>query len=246
MKIINESKPYLSVIVPCYNEEQTILEILTRVLAQEMVGEIILIDDCSTDNSPQIIRSINDPRIKYFRNDANIGKGKSIGRGLPMTSQDLVIIQDADLEYAPEEYQRILRPILENKADVVYGSRFLSFESRRALYYWHRLGNKFLTTLSNVMTNLDLTDMETCYKAFRREYAAMLDIKESRFGLEPEITAKVAALKLRVYEVPISYSGRTYEEGKKITWRDGFSAIRCIIFYNLPGTKKRFLLGTRN
>jgi len=241
VKSIDQTKVYLSVIVPCYNEESTILEILTRVLAQHMVAEVILIDDSSTDSSSRIINSINDSRIRYFRNDSNIGKGKSIGRGLSLVNFPIVIIQDADLEYAPEEYSRILNPILDDRADVVYGSRFMSFESRRALYFWHRVGNKFLTTLSNIMTNLDLTDMETCYKAFRSEYATKLEIRESRFGLEPEITAKVALLKLRVYEVPISYSGRTYEEGKKITWRDGFSAIRCIIYYNLPSVKKKFL-----
>ena len=236
-----KSKARMSVIIPCYNEEKTIQELLHRVLAQEIVGEVIVIDDCSTDQSATIIAQFTDSRIIYAKNIVNMGKGKSISIAIPLATCEIIIIQDADLEYAPEEFSRIARPILEGRADVVFGSRFLSFDSRRALYYWHRVGNNLLTTLSNIMTNLDLTDMETCYKAFLNEYAQKLEIQENRFGLEPEITAKVAALKLRIYEVPISYSGRTYDEGKKITWKDGLSAIRCIIYYNLPSSKKKFL-----
>jgi len=233
------SKRPLSVLIPCFNEEATIEELLGRVLKQSVVGEVIIVDDCSTDHSAQKILKIKDSRIRYFYNERNLGKGKSIARAIALAERQIIIIQDADLEYAPEEYPRLLKPILDGRADVVYGSRFLSYESRRALYYWHRLGNKLLTTLSNILTNLDLTDMETCYKVFRSEYAKKLDIQENRFGMDPEITAKVAAMKLRIYEVPISYSGRTYEEGKKITWRDGFSAIRCMIYYNFKFVKKR-------
>ncbi len=229
----------LSVIIPCFNEEKTIQELISRVSKQDVVGEIIVIDDFSTDSSAQLILALKDSRIKYYKNEKNEGKGSSIARGISLANLEYLIVQDADLEYAPEEFPRLIRPLLDGRADVVFGSRFLSYDSRRALYYWHRLGNKLLTTLSNIMTNLDLTDMETCYKAFLTTYAKKLSIQEKRFGLEPEITAKVAAMKLRVYEVPISYSGRTYEEGKKITWKDGFSAIRCILYYNLPFMKKR-------
>jgi len=239
MKEAISSESILSVVIPCFNEEATIVELINRVLKQVVVGEIIIVDDCSTDSSAELISSILDKRIRYFRNEKNQGKGSSISRGIGMATKPILIIQDADLEYAPEEFSRLIQPIIDGRGDVVFGSRFLSYESRRALYYWHRLGNSLLTTFSNILTNLDLTDMETCYKVFRTEYAKRLNIQERRFGLEPEITAKVAAMRLRVFEVPISYSGRTYEEGKKITWKDGFSAIRCIIFYNLPHMKKR-------
>jgi glycosyltransferase involved in cell wall biosynthesis len=237
------SKQPLSVLIPCFNEEATIDELLSRVLKQNMVGEVIIVDDCSTDSSAKKILSLKDSRIRYFYNENNLGKGKSISRAMSLAQREIMIIQDADLEYAPEEYPRLLKPILDGRADVVYGSRFLSYESRRAIYYWHRLGNQFLTTLSNILTNLDLTDMETCYKVFRSEYAKKLDIRENRFGMEPEITAKFAAMRLRIYEVPISYSGRTYEEGKKITWRDGFRAIYCMFKYNSPLFKRRFKRG---
>jgi glycosyltransferase involved in cell wall biosynthesis len=233
-------KQPLSVLIPCFNEEATINELLRRVLKQSSVGEVIIVDDCSTDSSAQKILKIKDVRIRYFYNEKNLGKGKSIARAISLAKRQIIIIQDADLEYAPEEYPRLLKPILDGRADVVYGSRFLSYESRRALFYWHRLGNQFLTTLSNILTNLDLTDIETCYKVFRSEYAKKLDIRENRFGIDPEITAKIATMKLRIYEVPISYSGRTYEEGKKITWRDGFSAIYCMFKYNSPLFKRRF------
>jgi glycosyltransferase involved in cell wall biosynthesis len=223
----------LSVIVPCYNEEKTIKQLITRVLEQEVVREIIVINDASTDNSAQLIKEIQDKRVLYLENFKNLGKGASVKKGFNLATSEYVLIQDADLEYSPEEYPRLLKPLESGFADAVFGSRFLTFESRRALYFWHRVGNKFLTLLSNMFTNIDLTDMETCYKVIRTDFAKRIDIKESRFGLEPELTAKLAKMDARIYEVAISYRGRTYLEGKKITWKDGFSAIRCIIKYNL-------------
>ena len=180
----------LSVVIPCFNEENTIVEILSRVLAQPSVAEVIVINDKSSDNSEYMIQQVLDNRIKYFVNEKNLGKGKSIARGLQLCTAKYVLIQDADLEYSPEEYARLLAPLLDGRADAVYGSRFLTYDSRRALYYWHRVGNGFLTTFSNICTNLDLTDMETCYKVMKISFAKKLVIKESRFGLEPEITAK--------------------------------------------------------
>jgi glycosyltransferase involved in cell wall biosynthesis len=223
----------LSVIVPCYNEEKTIKQLITRVLEQEVVREIIVINDASTDNSAQLIKEIQDKRVLYLENFKNLGKGASVKKGFNLATSEYVLIQDADLEYSPEEYPRLLKPLESGFADAVFGSRFLTFESRRALYFWHRVGNKFLTLLSNMFTNIDLTDMETCYKVIRTDFAKRIDIKESRFGLEPELTAKLAKMDARIYEVAISYRGRTYLEGKKITWKDGFSAIRCIVKYNL-------------
>jgi glycosyltransferase involved in cell wall biosynthesis len=236
------SSKVLSVIVPCYNEKDTIISLLNEVLKQPQVGEVIVIDDKSTDNSSNQIHSINDPRIRFIQNTVNKGKGFCVALGFNHATMPYVLIQDADLEYSPEEYGMLLAPLLADKADVVFGSRFLSSSSRRVLYYWHRLGNNFLTTLSNIFTNIDLTDMETCYKVMKNQIAKSLDIHERRFGIEPEITAKVAALKVRIFEVPISYNGRTYEEGKKITWRDGFSAIRCIVKYNQRSQKHNQLL----
>jgi len=235
-----KSKNCLSVIIPCFNEESTILALLTRVLAQTSVGQVIVIDDCSTDKSAAIIKKIKDSRIQYSLNKKNSGKGYSIAQGIKQCSLPFTVIQDADLEYSPEEYPRLLAPLLDGRADAVFGSRFLTYDSRRALYYWHRLGNDFLTTLSNIFTNLDLTDMETCYKFMRTDFAQKLDIQERRFGLEPEITAKLAKMRARVYEVPISYQGRTYAEGKKITWKDGFRAIYCIVKYNLKIRSKSY------
>ena len=223
----------LTVIVPCYNEEKTIKQLIARVLEQEVVREVIVINDASTDNSGQLIKQIQDKRVLYLENSKNLGKGASVKKGFDLATSEYVLIQDADLEYSPEEYPRLLKPLESGFADAVFGSRFLTFESRRALYFWHRLGNKFLTLLSNMFTNIDLTDMETCYKVIRTDFAKRIDIKESRFGLEPELTAKLAKMDARIYEVAISYRGRTYLEGKKITWKDGFSAIRCIIKYNL-------------
>jgi glycosyltransferase involved in cell wall biosynthesis len=225
--------PCLSVIVPCYNEEATINELLMKVLRQESVRELIVINDASSDDSLRIINQIRDTRLIVLSNDRNLGKGASVRRAFEVCTSDFVLIQDADLEYSPEEYPRLLKPLLEGYADAVYGSRFLTFESRRALYFWHSMGNRFLTFLSNAFTNIYLTDMETCFKVMKTDFARKLDIKENRFGLEPEITAKLAKMDARIYEVAISYRGRTYSEGKKITWKDGVSAVRCVIKYNL-------------
>jgi len=223
----------LTVIIPCFNEENTIVELLTRVLNQPDVSEVIVINDASTDKSPEILMNIKDSRLICIQNSINLGKGASVKKGFQLASSEYLLIQDADLEYSPEEYPRLLKPLRDGYADAVFGSRFLTYESRRALYFWHRVGNKFLTLLSNMFTNIDLTDMETCYKVMRTDLAKKIDIREKRFGLEPELTAKLAKMDARIYEVAISYRGRTYHEGKKITWRDGFSAIRCIIKYNL-------------
>jgi len=223
----------LSVVIPCFNEENTIEELIQRVLAQPQVFEVIVIDDCSTDLSTKKLASIVDSRLVVHKNEKNVGKGASIWRGIKLAKAEYLVIQDADLEYSPEEYSRLLAPLVDGRADAVFGSRFLTYEARRALYYWHRLGNNFLTTLSNMLTNLDLTDMETCYKVMKTEHAHKLNLQENRFGVEPEITAKLARMRIRVYEVPISYHGRTYAEGKKITWKDGFRAIYCIVKYNL-------------
>jgi glycosyltransferase involved in cell wall biosynthesis len=221
------------VVVPCYNEEATLEQLITKVLQQELVGELILVDDGSSDSSVAIARSIGDSRIIIKCKEKNEGKGSAIRDGFQLASLPFVVIQDADLEYDPKEYSKLLKPLIEGNADVVFGSRFLSSGERRALYFWHRVGNSLLTLLSNMFTNIDLTDMETCYKAMKTSIAKQLVIKEQRFGLEPEMTARLARMKLRIYEVPISYYGRTYEEGKKITWKDGFSALRCIVKYNL-------------
>lgn len=223
----------LTVIVPCFNEENTILELVGRVLDQECVQELVIVDDGSTDNSYRILSTINDSRLILLSNSMNIGKGASVRKGFEIATSDYVLVQDADLEYSPEEYPRLLKPLEEGFADAVFGSRFLSFESRRALYFWHSMGNRFLTFISNALTNIYLTDMETCYKVIRNEMAKKLEIEENRFGLEPEITAKLARMNARIYEVAISYRGRTYAEGKKITWKDGLSAIRCVIKYNV-------------
>ena len=225
--------PSLTVVVPCYNEEKTIKQLITRVLEQDAVREVIIINDASTDNSRKLIKELQDQRIVFLENSINLGKGASVKKGFQIATSEYVLIQDADLEYSPEEYPRLLNPLVSGYADVVFGSRFLTYDSRRALYFWHRVGNKFLTLLSNMFTNIDLTDMETCYKVMRTDIAKQIDIKEKRFGLEPELTAKLAKMKVRIYEVGISYRGRTYLEGKKITWKDGISAIRCIIKYNI-------------
>lgn len=225
----------LSIIIPCYNELNTISKILKLINQKvEYNKEIIVIDDFSNDGSRELLKSLDKNQIqKLILNEKNFGKGYSVRKGFEIASGDIVIIQDADLEYDPSEYQRLLKPIIENKADVVFGSRFMGHDERRVLYYWHTLGNKVLTLLSNMLSNLNLTDMEVCYKVFKKDIIKDIKLKENRFGFEPEITAKIAKKNLRLYEVGIKYSGRKYSDGKKITWKDGFSAIRCIIKYNL-------------
>jgi glycosyltransferase involved in cell wall biosynthesis len=227
----------LSIVMPIYNEAETIEEIVTRVQAVPLDQELILVDDCSTDGTRAKLSTLDArPDVTVIYHDRNRGKGAALRTGFAAATGDFVIIQDADLEYDPQEYPKLLQPILEGKADVVYGSRFKGGNSNRALYFRHFVGNMFLTLLSNCFTKLNLTDMETCYKVFRREVIQSICIAEDRFGFEPEITAKVAALGWRVYEVGISYAGRTYEEGKKIGWRDGIRALYCIIKYNSSRT----------
>ena len=226
--------PKLSVVIPCYNEVQTIESLLEAVAASEIEDkEIIVIDDCSTDGTREKLRSIEaEQRAVVLYHESNQGKGAALRTGFRHANGDIVVVQDADLEYDPREYPKLIAPILEGKADVVYGSRFAGGQSHRVLYFWHYAANRILTLASNMFTNLNLTDMETCYKTFRRDIIQSIDIRENRFGFEPEITAKVARLGCRIYEVGISYSGRTYAEGKKIGWRDGMRAIWCIVRYN--------------
>ncbi len=224
----------LSVIIPCFNEESTIKELLFAVKNCGLKHlEIIIVDDCSTDGTKKFLENINDKNIKVVFHEKNQGKGAALRTGFKKAEGDICIIQDADLEYDPKEYKLMIDPILNDKADVVFGSRFQSGRPHRVVYFWHRLGNGFLTLLSNIFTDLNLSDMETCYKAFKTEIIKSIEIKENRFGFEPEITAKISKMNLRIYEIGISYYGRTYEEGKKIGWRDGIRAIYCIIKYNL-------------
>jgi len=220
----------LSVVIPVYNEVATVREILERVLAVPIAKEIIVVDDGSTDGTRDALRGLSLPGVQVLHHDRNLGKGASLRTGFAKVSGDIVLIQDADLEYDPSDYPRLLKPILEGKADVVYGSRF-GGEVHRVLFFWHYVGNRFLTTLSNMFTNLNLSDMETCYKVFRADLLKRLRIRSRRFGFEPEFTVKVARLGCRIYEVPVSYHGRGYEAGKKITWRDGLSAIAAIVWY---------------
>jgi len=232
--IINPSNYTLSIIIPCYNEINTINEVIKRVKSSKIkLKQIIIVDDFSTDGTRELLHDLADESIQVIFENKNQGKGAAISKGIQLATGEITIIQDADLEYDPTEYEKIINPIVLGKADVVYGSRFQGAQPHRVVYFWHRLGNGFLTLLSNVMTDINLTDMETCYKAFRTEILKSIDIKEKRFGFEPEITAKVARKRFRIYEVGISYYGRTYEEGKKIGWRDGIRAIWCIIKYNL-------------
>ena len=229
----------ISVIIPCFNEEKTITNLVGRVLKSliNMNKQIVIVDDCSTDNTFKILQELSalDKSINIVSHSSNQGKGAAIRTALLSVTGDIVIIQDADLEYNPSEFPKLLKPIIDGDADVVYGSRFKSGDAARVIYFWHRLGNLILTFLSNMFTNLNLTDMETCYKVFRKEVLNQIRIEENRFGIEPEITAKISKIRprLRIYEVGISYYGRTYDEGKKITYKDGFRAIYAIIKYNL-------------
>jgi len=225
----------VSIIIPCYNEINTVEKIIKKILQEtDIKKEIIIIDDFSNDGSREKIDKIKDIyKLKIIKNDKNYGKGFSIREGIKESSGDIILIQDADLEYDPKDYKRLLDPILKDNADVVYGSRFIGSEQRRVLYFWHSIGNSLLTTFSNMMSNLNLSDMENCYKVFKAEIIKNLILKENRFGFEPEITAKIAKQNLRIYEVSVNYYGRKYSEGKKITWKDGLSALRCIIKYNL-------------
>ena len=218
----------LSIVIPVYNEEKTVLALINRVLEQGFDMELVVVDDGSKDSTREVLKTITDERVRIFYQDVNQGKGAALRRGFKEATGDIVLIQDADLEYDPAEYGKLLGPILDGRADVVYGSRFLG-GPHRVLFFWHYMGNKFLTLLSNMTTNLNLTDMETCYKVFKREVIQGIPLKCNRFGFEPEITAKLAKRNWRIYEVPISYSGRDYTEGKKIGWKDGVSALWYIM-----------------
>jgi len=229
----------LSIIIPVYNEVLTLGGLIEKIRSVDLsllniTTEIVVIDDCSQDGTLEVARKLaEEGKIRLIRQDKNQGKGAALQTGFLSAQGKIILIQDADLEYDPEEYPKLLRPITEGKADVVYGSRFMGGEPHRVLYFWHYVGNRFLTLLSNMMTNLNLTDMETCYKVFRSEVLRSISLKEKRFGFEPEVTAKVARLGCRIYEVGISYTGRTYNEGKKINWKDGARALWCIIKYGI-------------
>ena len=225
----------VSIIIPCFNEEKTISKIIHSVKKNiNDNDEIIVIDDYSTDKTRDILQGdLKDKIDNLILNEKNFGKGYSIRKGLEKSKGDIILIQDADLEYDPGDYQKLLKPIKEGFADAVYGSRFIGSEEKRVLYFWHMVGNKFLTLLSNMLTNLNLTDMEVCYKVFKANLIKNIILEENRFGFEPEITAKISKKNVKIYEVGVKYFGRTYSDGKKITWRDGFSALRCIFYYNL-------------
>lgn len=225
----------VSIIIPCYNEEKTIAKLIENVLKYtDSSFEIIVINDFSTDNTKSIIENdLKNKITKIINNDLNYGKGYSIRKGIEEATGEIILIQDADLEYDPADYEKLLKPIRNGFADVVYGSRFAGSDEKRVLYFWHMLGNKLLTLLSNMLTNLNLTDMEVCYKVFKANIIKDIRLEENRFGFEPEITAKISKKNVKIFEVGVKYFGRTYSEGKKITWRDGFSALRCIFYYNL-------------
>jgi glycosyltransferase involved in cell wall biosynthesis len=227
--------PCLSVVMPIYNEADTVNKIILAVLDQPIVAELIAVDDGSTDQTWERLSALQKryPRLIVHRHEVNCGKGAALRTGFAAAKSPIVLVQDADLEYDPAEYEKLVRPFLDGKADVVFGSRFRGSEAHRVLYFWHFVGNVFLTLLSNMFTNLNLTDMESGFKAFKREVIQRIRLEENRFGFEPEVTAKVARQGLAIYEVAVSYSGRTYAQGKKVNWRDGFSALRCILKYNL-------------
>jgi glycosyltransferase involved in cell wall biosynthesis len=234
----------LSVIVPAYNEEKTIWKVLDKLKSVELIGnfqkEIVIVNDCSFDNTEAVAKRFIEENptmeVSYFRHEYNQGKGAALHTGIRRATGDFIIVQDADLEYDPQEFNILLKPVIEGYADVVYGSRFMGGRPHRILFFWHTIGNKFLTFLSNMFTNLNLTDMETCYKLFRADILKSLKLVENRFGFEPEVTAKISKVrKIRIYEVGVSYYGRTYDEGKKINWKDGFRALYCIVRYGLGG-----------
>jgi glycosyltransferase involved in cell wall biosynthesis len=231
----------LSVVVPCYDEQGTVLALLDRVLESPWVAEVVVVDDGSTDGTRELLAKVDDPIVRVVLHDVNRGKGAALRTGIAHATADYVVIQDADLEYDPSEYGELLGPLEQELADVVFGSRFLGGRPHRVLYFWHSLGNRLLTLMSNMFTDLNLTDMETCYKAFRRDVIQSIDIEEDRFGFEPEVTAKLAKARWRIYEVGISYAGRTYAEGKKIGWRDGVRALVCIVRYSPVGDRLRQL-----
>jgi glycosyltransferase involved in cell wall biosynthesis len=243
--VTDPTRRCLTVVVPCYNEDATIEELLRRVLASPWVQEVVVVDDGSTDRSRAILEAYADPRVRVHFQPRNMGKGAALRTGFALATGEYVVVQDADLEYSPDDYGLLLQPLERGLADVVYGSRFQSGAPHRVLYFWHTVGNRLLTLLSNMMTDLNLTDMETCYKVFRREIIQAIEVEEDRFGFEPEVTAKVAAMRVRVYEVGISYDGRTYAEGKKIGWRDGVRAVVCIGRYSPIGIRLRGTIEAR-
>ena len=231
---INPSSFTLSIIIPCYNEINTINKLINKVKSSNIKSrQIIIIDNCSNDGTREFLTNLKDESLTIVLNEKNIGKGGSLAKGFALATGNITLIQDADLEYDPSEYEKLIAPILNGQADVVYGSRFMGEAPHRVLYFWHRVGNGFLTLLSNILTDINLTDMETCYKVFKTNIIKSIEIKEKGFGFEPEVTAKIARLNCRIYEVGISYFGRTYEEGKKVGWKDGLVAIWCILKYNL-------------